>query len=107
MKKNREEIDRLEQEIQEESNNISKENMHRYYFRVGAIVGIIFVAISSFFENGFYEFFGTFGMGLLNGAAGLCILMAIISSLPGVKSDDKFKLDILKEKRKTLEKLKK
>lgn len=107
MKKKREEIDQLEKEIQEESKNIYKENTHRYYFRVGAIVGIVFIIISSFFENGFYEFFGTFGMGLLNSAAGLCILMAIIFSLPGVKDDDKFKLDILKEKRKTLDKLKK
>ena len=72
------EIESLENEIQELLIKDNKENRHRRYLNIGAIVGIIFMFISTPFENEFYRFFGTFGMGLIQAVTGLCVLMAVI-----------------------------
>ena len=75
---NKEEIEFLENEIQELQIKESRENKHRRYLNIGAIVGIVFMVISTSNEDEFYRFFGTFGMGIINGIAGLCFLMAVI-----------------------------
>ena len=72
------EIESLENEIQELLMKENKENRHRRYLNIGAIVGIIFMVISTSNEDEFYRFFGTFGMSIINGVTGLCILMAVI-----------------------------
>ena len=65
------------------------------------------LTISTSFESEFYKVFGTLGMGILNGAAGLCFLMAFISFLPGVRAERNSKWNDLEIKRKELEKLRK
>ena len=74
----KEELELLENEIQELLIKESRENRHRRYLNNGAVVGIIFIIAATEFENEFYSFFGTLGMGLLQGASGLCILMSVI-----------------------------
>jgi uncharacterized membrane protein len=68
----------LEDEIQELLIKENRENRHRRYLNIGAIIGIIFMFISTSNEDEFYSFFGTFGMGIINGVTGLCVLMAVI-----------------------------
>ena len=75
---NKEEIEFLENEIQELQIKESRENKHRRYLNIGAIVGIVFMVISTSNEDEFYRFFGTFGMGIINAVIGLCLLMAVI-----------------------------
>ena len=75
---NEKEIESLEDEIQELQIKVSKEARHRRYLNIGVIIGIIFMFISTGNEDEFYNFFGTFGMGIINGATGLCVLMAVI-----------------------------
>ena len=72
------EIELLEDEIQELLMKENREIRHRRYLNIGAIIGIIFMVISSSNEDEFYRFFGTFGMGIINGVTGLCVLMAVI-----------------------------
>ena len=72
------EIELLEDEIQELLMKENRENKHRRYLNIGAIVGIIFMFVSTGNEDEFYSFFGTFGMGIINGVTGLCVLMAVI-----------------------------
>ena len=84
-----------------------KERTHRRYLNIGAIVGFIFIFVSTEFENEFYNFFGTFGMGILQGASGLCFLMAIIFILPGVRDEEKNKWFEIEKMRKKIENLKK
>ena len=72
------EIEALENEIQELLMKDNKENRHRRYLNIGAIVGIIFMVMSTSNEDEFYRFFGTFGMSIINGVTGLCVLMAVI-----------------------------
>ena len=75
---NKEEIEFLENEIQELQIKESRENKHRRYLNIGAVVGIVFMVISTSNEDEFYRFFGTFGMGIIYGITGLCVLMAVI-----------------------------
>ena len=75
---NEKEIESLEDEIQELLIKENKENRHRRYLNIGAVVGIVFMVISTSNEDEFYRFFGTFGMSIINGVTGLCILMAVI-----------------------------
>ena len=75
---NKEEISSLEDEIQELLMKENRENRHRRYLNIGAIIGIIFMVISTSNEDEFYRFFGTFGMGIINAVTGLCLLMAVI-----------------------------
>ena len=72
------EIELLEEEIQELLMKENRENRHRRYLNIGAIIGIIFMVISTSNEDEFYRFFGTFGMGIINAVTGLCLLMAVI-----------------------------
>ena len=102
----KEEIAFLEREYYELYVKESRERKHRRYLNAGAIVGIIFVLLSSSFEKGFYKIFGTLGMGVLNSAAGLCFLMSIIFLLPGVRDEDKYKWKQIEIKRKKLDELK-
>ena len=46
-------------------------------------------------------------MGILQGASGLCFVMAIILNLPGVRDENRYKWKMIEEKRKKIEKLKK
>ena len=71
-------IELLEDEIQELLMKENRENRHRRYLNIGAIIGIIFMVISTSNEDEFYRFFGTFGMGIINAVTGLCLLMAVI-----------------------------
>ena len=75
---NEKEIESLEDEIQELQIKVSKEARHRRYLNIGAIIGIIFMFLSTGNEDEFYNFFGTLGMGLINGVTALCVLMAVI-----------------------------
>ena len=75
---NKEEIELLEDEIQELQIKVSKEARHRRYLNIGAIIGIIFMFISTGNEDEFYNFFGTLGMGIINGVTAICVLMAVI-----------------------------
>ena len=104
---NEKEIESLEDEIQELLIKENKEAKHRRYLNIGAIIGIIFVFISTGNEDEFYSFFGTFGMGIINGVTGLCVLMAVIFLLPGVRDEERYKWERIEEKRKKIEELKK
>ena len=101
------EIEELEAEYREEFLKADKERTHRRYFNIGAIAGFIFIFISTSFEQEFYKVLGTLGMGILQGASGLCFVMAIILNLPGVRDENRYKWKMINEKRKTIEKLKK
>ena len=101
------EIELLESEYREEFLKFDKERTHRRYLNIGAIAGIIFVFVSTSFEKEFYTVLGTLGMGLLQGASGLCFLMAVIFLLPGVRDEEKYKWKMIEEKREKIEKLKK
>ena len=103
----KEEIKLLVREYEESLSDFHKNQRHLYYAKVGAVIGIFFIVISSFLNDEFYKFFGTFGMTMLNGVAGICILFAIISMLPSYKEDEKWKWHILERQRKKIEKLKK
>ena len=46
-------------------------------------------------------------MGLLQGASGLCFLMAVIFLLPGVRDEERYKWVEIERKRKKLDELKK
>ena len=104
---NEKEIESLEDEIQELQIKVFKEARHRRYLNIGAIIGIIFMFISTGNEDEFYNFFGTLGMGLINGVTGLCVLMAVIFLLPGVRDEERYKWKMINEKRKKIDKLKK
>ena len=99
------ELEILESEYQEILFKESRDRRHWQYINIGAIIGFLFVLISTSFESEFYKVFGTLGMGILNGAAGLCFLMAFISFLPGVRAERNSKWNDLEIKRKELEKL--
>ncbi|WP_435117040.1 hypothetical protein ACIJYF_01235 [Candidatus Pelagibacter bacterium nBUS_49] len=101
------EIEELEAEYREEFLKADKDRTHRKYLNIGAVVGIIFVFISTSFEREFYTVLGTLGMGILQGASGLCVLMSIIFFLPGVRDEDRYKWKMIEEKRKKIEELKK
>jgi hypothetical protein len=101
------ELEILESEYQEILFKESRDRRHWRYINIGAIIGFLFVLISTSFESEFYKVFGTLGMGILNSAAGLCFLMAFISFLPGVRAERNSKWNDLEIKRKELEKLRK
>jgi len=103
----KEEIKLLEREYEDSLSEFYKNQRHFYYAKVGAVIGFFFIAISSFFNDEFYKFFGTFGMTIFNGVAGMCIFFSIIAMLPSFKEDEKFKWHILELQRKKIEKLKK
>ena len=107
MSAKKKEIEELEAEYLEEFLKADKERTHRRYLNIGAVIGIIFVFSSTSFEQEFYRALGTLGMGILQGAAGLCFLMAVIFLLPGVRGEEKYKWKMIEEKRKKIEKLKK
>ena len=100
------EIELLETEYWEVFLKADKERTHRRYLNIGAIIGLIFVFVSTSFENEFYGFFGTFGMGILQGVSGLCLLMAIIFLLPGVRDEERAKWNEIERKRKKIDELK-
>ena len=85
----------------------SREQRHRRYCHIGSIIGIIFMFISTPFENEFYSFFGTLGMGLIQGVTGLCVLMSVIFLLPGVRAESNAKWQEIEEQRKKIDKLRK
>ena len=105
---NKEEISSLEDEIQELLIKENKEAKHRRYLNIGAIIGIIFVFISTGNEDEFYSFFGTFGMGIINGVTGLCVLMAVIFLIARFTGGDEnirqYEIDRKKEKLNELKK---
>lgn len=103
----RREIQELEDEYLEQLLKADKEQTQQRYLNIGAVIGIIFIFTSASFEQEFYRLLGTLGMGILQGAAGLCMLMAIIFLLPGVRAENKYRWKMLEEKRKKIEKLKK
>ena len=96
------EIESLEVEYREEFLKADKEKTHARYFNIGAIAGFIFVFISTSFEQEFYKVLGTLGMGILQGASGLCFMMAIILNLPGVRDENRYKWKMIEEKRKKI-----
>ena len=101
------ELEHAEQVYLDMYQSASRNDKHMYYARVGSVIGLVFVIISALLDSEFYRFFGTFGMAVLNGVAGICMLFAVISLLPGYKRDNKMKWDIIEMKRKELEKLRK
>ena len=102
------EIESLENEIQELLMKDSKEKRHRRYLNIGAIVGIIFMVISTSNEDEFYRFFGTFGMGIIYGVTGLCVLMAVIFLIARFNyGKDNMSLYEIDRKKKRLNELKK
>ena len=105
---NKEEISSLEDEIQELLIKENKENRHRRYLNIGAIIGIIFIFVSTGNEDEFYNFFGTFGMGIINGVTAICVLMAVIFLIArftgGGENIRQYEIDSKREK---LDKLKK
>ena len=101
------EIELLEAEYWDVFLKADKERTHRRYFNIGAIAGFIFVFISTSFEQQFYKVLGTLGMGILQGASGLCFLMAVIFLLPGVRDEERAKWDEIERKRIKLDELKK
>ena len=101
------EIELLEAEYWDVFLKADKERTHRRYLNIGAIAGIIFVFISTSFEQEFYKVLGTLGMGILQGASGLCFLMAVIFLLPGVRDEERAKWDEIERKRIKLDELKK
>ena len=103
----KEKLEILEHEYQELLYTRSRERQHRRYLHIGSIIGIIFMFISTPFENEFYRFFGTLGMGLIQGVTGLCVLMSVIFLLPGVRAEDNRKWEELEIKKKELDKLRK
>ena len=104
----KEEIELLENEIQELLIKENRENRHRRYLNIGAVVGIVFMVISTSNEDEFYRFFGTFGMGIINGIAGLCFLMAVIFLIArftgGGENMRQYEIDIKKQKLNELKK---
>ena len=104
----KEEIELLENEIQELLMKENRENRHRRYLNIGAVVGIVFMVISTSNEDEFYRFFGTFGMGIINGIAGLCFLMAVIFLIArftgGGENMRQYEIDIKKQKLNELKK---
>ena len=104
----KEEIELLENEIQELLIKENRENRHRRYLNIGAIIGIIFMVISTSNEDEFYRFFGTFGMGIINAVTGLCLLMAVIFLIARFTGGDEnirqYEIDRKKEKLNELKK---
>ena len=102
------EIELLEEEIQELLMKENRENRHRRYLNIGAIIGIIFMVISTSNEDEFYRFFGTFGMGIINAVTGLCLLMAVIFLIArftgGGENMRQYEIDIKKQKLNELKK---
>ena len=103
----KQELKFLEREYEELYLGQIKKEKNLYYARVGSVIAIIFIGVSTIFNNDFYRFFGTFGMTMLNGVGGICIVFTIISFLPAYKRDNNFKWDLIERKRKELEKLRK
>ena len=101
------EIQDLENEYEEELAKYYKEKKHFYYAKIGSLLGIVFIALSSMFNDEFYRLFGTFFMSIIYGIVGMSILFTIMSMLPGFKEDEKFKWDILEKQRKKIDKIKK
>tara|TARA_Y100000389_G_scaffold196875_1_gene230476 strand:+ start:860 stop:1195 length:336 start_codon:yes stop_codon:yes gene_type:complete len=96
------EIELLADEIQELLMKENREIRHRRYLNIGAIVGIIFMVISSSNEDEFYRFFGTFGMSIIYGITGLCLLMAVIFLIArfnyGKDNTRQYEIEIKKKK---------
>ncbi len=91
----------LEREYNSLFEKRSRERSHRRYLNIGSIIGIIFIFVSTPYEKEFYTFFGTLGMGIIQGLTGLCVLMSVLFILPGVRAEDNRKweeLNILKKK---------
>ena len=91
----------LEREYNSLFENRNRERRHRRYFNIGSIIGIIFIFVSTPYTKEFYTFFGTLGMGIIQGLTGLCVLMSVLFLLPGVRAEDNRKweeLNILKKK---------
>ena len=99
---NKREIEEIENEISELLIKEDRENRHRRYLNIGAVVGIVFMVISTSNEDEFYRFFGTFGMGIINGITGLCVLMAVIFLIArftgGGENIRQYEIDRKKEK---------
>ena len=102
-----EEIKFLERELTETYSRYFRNQRHAYYAKVGSVIGLVFVAASSIFYDEFYKFFGTFGMTILSGTAGMCIFFTIITMLPGYKDDEKFRWHVIETQRKKIDRLKK
>ena len=103
---NKREIEEIENEISELLIKEDRENRHRRYLNIGAVVGIVFMVISTSNEDEFYRFFGTFGMSIINGVTGLCILMAVIFLIArftgGGENIRQYEIDIKTKKLKEL-----
>ena len=100
-------LELLEEEYNELYTKESRERRHLRYCHIGSITGIIFMFISTPFENEFYSFFGTLGMGLIQGVTGLCVLLSVIFLLPGVRAESNAKWQYIEEQRKKIDKLRK
>ena len=102
----KEKLEILEHEYQELLYTRSRERQHRRYLHIGSIIGIIFTFIFTGFEDEFYRFFGTLGMGLINGVTGLCVLMAVIFLIArftgGGENIRQYEIDIKTKKLKEL-----
>ena len=95
-----EKISSLEHEYNSLFEKESRNRRHKRYLNIGSIIGIIFLFVSTPYESEFYIFFGTLGMGIIHGLTGLCVLMSVLSLLPGVRAEDNRKweeLNILKK----------
>ena len=97
----------LERKFEELYLKESRERRHLRYCHLGSITGIIFMFISTPFENEFYSFFGTLGMGLIQGITGLCVVLSVIFLLPGVRAESNAKWQEIEEQRKKIDKLRK
>ena len=96
-----EKISSLEREYNYLFEKESTKRRHKRYLNIGSIIGIIFIVISTPYESEFYIFFGTLGVGIIQGLTGLCVLMSVLFLLPGVRAEDNRKweeLNILKKK---------
>jgi len=99
---NKREIEEIENEISELLIKESTEKKHWSYINIGAIIGIIFMIISTANEDTSYKFFGTFGMGIIQGVTGLCVLLAAIKLIArftgGGENIRQYEIDRKKEK---------
>ena len=99
---NKREIEEIENEISELLIKEDREKRHRRYLNIGAVVGIVFMVISTSNEDEFYRFFGTFGMGIIQGVTGLCVVVAVIFLIArftgGGENIRQYEIDRKKEK---------
>ena len=97
----------LEREYNSLFENRNRERRHRRYFNIGSIIGIIFIFVSTPYEKEFYTFFGTLGMGIIQGLTGLCVLMSVLFLLPGVRAENDRKWEEINILKKKIDKMKK